>query len=94
LPGVYDMGYGWVSPSPHLKTETDSVSKTLCFSVIWNSERWTKSVNLVIQSVIRHRQNPFRSDYVNVYATYAVPKSHNSTIIEALRRLTTNLSSY
>jgi hypothetical protein len=32
-------------PSPDLKTETDPVSETLCFTVILNSGRWTKSTN-------------------------------------------------
>jgi hypothetical protein len=28
----------------HLRTETDHVSETLCFLVIYNSGRWTKSI--------------------------------------------------
>jgi hypothetical protein len=28
--------------------ETDPVSKTLCFLVIWNSDKWTKSIKPVI----------------------------------------------
>jgi hypothetical protein len=46
-------------PSPaHLRTETDPVPETLCLHVrIKNSERWRKSRNPVILSVIHHRQN-------------------------------------
>jgi hypothetical protein len=37
-----------MSSFPHLKTETDPVSKTLCFLVPKNSGQWTKSSNPVI----------------------------------------------
>jgi hypothetical protein len=36
-----------MSPFRHLKTETDKVSETLCFVVIYNSGRRTKSTNTV-----------------------------------------------
>jgi hypothetical protein len=39
-----------VSPSPHMRTETDPVSETLCFLIIQNSGRWTKSRNTIILS--------------------------------------------
>jgi hypothetical protein len=45
-----------MSPSPHLKTVTYSVSETLYFLVIYKSGRWTQSRNPVILSVIQHLQ--------------------------------------
>jgi hypothetical protein len=44
----------------HLRTETDSVSKTSCFSLVCFliSGRWIKSENPISLKVIRHRQNP------------------------------------
>jgi hypothetical protein len=50
-----------MSPSHHLKTETDLVSETLSFLVIYNSGRWTKSLNPMILGVIHHRQNSLHS---------------------------------
>jgi hypothetical protein len=44
----------YVPPSPYLKTETDPVSETFRFLVIYNSGRGTKSTN----PVILNRQNP------------------------------------
>jgi hypothetical protein len=51
-----------VRVSLHLKTETDPVSETSCFSSNYlESGRWTKSENPVILCVIHHRQNPIKS---------------------------------
>jgi hypothetical protein len=52
-----------VSRSSTLEDETDPVSETLCFLVIYNSGRWTKSINLVILSVLHDRQKTFNSAY-------------------------------
>jgi hypothetical protein len=48
-----------VSPTPHLRTETDPVSETVCFLVsrIPNDGQSPP----VILSVIHHRQNPSES---------------------------------
>jgi hypothetical protein len=51
----------YVSSSPHLKTETDTVSETLCFLVVWHSEWCTNSINPVILSVIQYRESPLDS---------------------------------
>jgi hypothetical protein len=48
---------------PNLKTEKDSVSVMLYFLVIWNSERWTKSINRAISSVIQQLQNLSESTF-------------------------------
>jgi hypothetical protein len=48
-----------VRVSPRLRTVTDPVSETSCFSSNYlESGRWTKSENPVILCVIHHRQNP------------------------------------
>jgi hypothetical protein len=50
------------SVSLHLRTETDPVSETSCFSSNYlESGRWTKSGNPVILCVIHHRQSPIES---------------------------------
>jgi hypothetical protein len=45
---------------PHLRTETDAVSETSCFSLVCFliPGRWRKSENPVSLKVIHHRQNP------------------------------------
>jgi hypothetical protein len=54
-----------VGVSLHLKTETDPVSETSCFSFNYlESRRWIKSENQVIICVIHHRQNPMEDDYL------------------------------
>jgi hypothetical protein len=48
-----------VGVSLHLRTETEPVSETSCFSFNYlESGQWTKSENPVILCVIHHRQNP------------------------------------
>jgi hypothetical protein len=49
---------------PHLRTKTDPVFETLCFLVIQNSGRWTKSSNPVVLGVIHHRQNPLKPTFM------------------------------
>jgi hypothetical protein len=65
-------GPNWVGVFPHLRTETDPVSETLCFFiVIWEkSGRWTKSENPISLCVIHHRQNPIVS--IVLYFCYFV----------------------
>jgi hypothetical protein len=48
-----------VSP-PHLRTETSSF-RNVVFSSFLNTGWWTRSENLVILSIIHHRQNPVES---------------------------------
>jgi hypothetical protein len=45
---------------PHLRTETDPVSETSCFSLVCFliPGRWIKSKNPISLKVIHHRQNP------------------------------------
>jgi hypothetical protein len=43
---------------PHMKMERFSISETLCFLVIQNCRRCTKSANTVILSVVHNRLNP------------------------------------
>jgi hypothetical protein len=52
--------------SLHVRTETDPVSETSCFSSNYlESGRWTKSENPVILCVIHHHQNPIESTVLN-----------------------------
>jgi hypothetical protein len=56
------MGPNRVGVSLHLRTETDPVSETSCFSSNYlESGRWAKSENPVILCAIDHRQNPIES---------------------------------
>jgi hypothetical protein len=50
---------------PHMKRETDSVSETLCFLVIKNPGRWSKSTNPVILRILImfNRRYPLRQFY-------------------------------
>jgi hypothetical protein len=50
-----------VGISPLLRMDTDPVSETLCYVVLQNTRRWTKSKNPVIPIAIHHSQNPFGS---------------------------------
>jgi hypothetical protein len=63
-------GHNRVGVSPHLRTETDQVSETSCFSFLFfsyqlESGQWTKSENSVILCVIHHRQNPIEPAVMN-----------------------------
>jgi hypothetical protein len=63
-----------VSPSPHLKTETDPFPKR-CFVVIQNSGRWTKSTNPMILSIIHQHRNPFDSKLWRLHHVTISPAS-------------------
>jgi hypothetical protein len=48
---------------PDLRKETSGFRKVV-FSNFFNTGQWTKSKNLVIPSVVHHRQNPLESRYI------------------------------
>lgn len=55
-----------VSPAPDLKTGTDPVAETMCFSVLKNTGRWIKFRNSVILIDIHHLQNSTESVCRNI----------------------------
>jgi hypothetical protein len=69
----------WMSPSPRLKTDTDPVSETSCFLVIWNSERLTRSTNRVLlnRKAFKETLNQIlgRAEYVErLIAKWRIPR--------------------
>jgi hypothetical protein len=71
---AFCKGPNRVGVSPHLRTDTDRVSETSCFSCNYlESGRWTKSGNPVILCVIHHRQNPIESTELCCHANLLGP---------------------
>jgi hypothetical protein len=69
-----------------MRTETDPVSETLCFPVIYNSGRWAKSTNPVILSVVHRRQNPLDSSRIIQLPSSAYAILHNETVYRFLNK--------